>query len=84
MNEKVLIFLDDIITYSSTVEEHFERLKLLFQRLASHGPKIAPSKCVLLQTSVSYLGQIISTEGISANPEKVDAINKWTLPANAK
>ena len=36
-NEKVLIFFEDIIIYSSTIEEHFERLTLVFQRLASHG-----------------------------------------------
>ena len=84
MNEKVLIFLDDIIIYSSTIEEHFERLELVFQRLASHGLKIEPSKCFLFQESVSYLGQIISTDGISADPEKVDAINEWPVPANAK
>ena len=84
MNENVLIFLDDIIIYSSTIEEHFERLELVFHRLASHGLKIEPSKCFLFQKSVSYLGQIISTEGISADPEKVDAINEWPVPANAK
>ena len=55
MNEKVLIFLDDIIIYSSTIEEHFEPLALVFQRLASHGLKIKPTKCHLFQKSVSYL-----------------------------
>ena len=84
MSEKVLIFLDDIIIYSSTIDEHFERLELVFQRLASHGLKIEPSKCFLFQKSVSYFGQIISTEGILADPEKVDAINEWPVPANAK
>jgi hypothetical protein len=84
MNEKVLIFLDDIIIYSSTIEEHFERLELVFHRLASHGLKIEPSKCFLFQKSVSYFGQIISTKGISADPENVDAINEWPVPANAK
>ena len=56
----------------------------MFQRLASHGLKIEPSKCFLFQKSVPYLGKIISTEGISADPEKVDAINEWPVPANAK
>ena len=60
MNEKVLIFVDDIIIYSSTIEEHFERLELVFHRMASHSLKIEPSKCFLFQKSVSYLGQIIS------------------------
>ena len=70
MNEKVLIFLDDIIIYSSIIKEHFERLALVFRRLAYHGLKIEPTKCHLFQKSVSYLGQIISDQGISADPEK--------------
>ena len=84
MNEKVLIFLDNIIIYFSYIEEHFECLELVFHRLASHGLKIEPSKCFLFQKSVSYFGQIISTKGISADPENVDAINEWPVPSNAK
>ena len=84
MNENVLIFLDDIIIYSSTIEEHFERLALVFQRLASHGLKIEPTKCYLCQKPVSYLGQIISDQGISADPEKVKAVSEWPVPENAR
>ena len=84
MNEKVLIFLDDIIIYYSTIEEHFERLALVFQRLASHGLKSEPTKCHLFQKSVSYLGQIISNQGISADPEKVKGVSEWPVPENAR
>ena len=84
MNEKVLIFLDYIIIHSSTIEAHFERLALVFQRLASHGLKIEPTKCHLFQKSVSYLGQIISDQGISADPEKVKAVSEWPVPENAR
>ena len=84
MNENVLNFLDDIIIYSSTIEEHSERLALVFQRLASHGLKIEPTKCYLFQKSVSYLGQIISDQGISADPEKVKAVSEWPIPENAR
>ena len=84
MNEKVLIFLDDIIIYSSTIEEHFERLALMFRRLASHGLKIEPNKCYLFQKSVSYLGQIISDQGILVDPEKVKAVSERPVPENAR
>ena len=83
MNQKVLIFLDDIIIYSSTIEEHFERLALVFQRLASHGLKVEPTKCYLFQKSVSYLGQIIYDQGISADTEKMKALSEWSVPENA-
>ena len=84
MHETVLIFLDDIIIYSSTIEEHFERLALVFQRLASHGLKVEPIKCYLFQKSVSYLGQIISDQWIAADPEKVKAASEWPVPENAR
>ena len=84
MNEKVLIFLDDIFIYSSTIEEHFERLALVFQRLADHGLKIKPTKCYLFQKPVSYLGQIRSDQGISADPEKEKAVSEWPVPENAR
>ena len=84
MNEQVIIFLDDIIVYSSTIEEHFRRLELMFQRLAAHGLKIEPSKCHLFQRSVSYLGQVISDQGISPDPDKVKVVQDWEVPENAR
>ena len=80
----MLIFLDDISICSSTNEEHFERLALVFQQLASHDLKIQPIKCYLFQKCVLYLAQIISDQGISADPEKVKAVSEWPIPVNAR
>ena len=60
INEKLQIFLDDITMHSSTIEEHFERPALVFQRLASYGLKIELTERYIFQKSVSYLGHIIS------------------------
>ena len=58
-----LVYLDDIIVYSSTIEEHFTRLRMA-------GLKIKPSKCSLFKKSLKYLRYIISEAGIHTDPEK--------------
>jgi len=65
-----LVYLDDIIVYSSSVEEHIERLGLLFERSRAANLKLKPSKCPLLRTEVSFLGHVVSGDGISTDPEK--------------
>ncbi|XP_048242476.1 uncharacterized protein K02A2.6-like [Haliotis rufescens] len=67
-----LIYLDDIIVFSKTFDEHLERLQAIFQRLHKNGLKLKPSKCQFLQTSVKYLGHVISEEGIQTDPEKIE------------
>ena len=60
-----LVYLDDIIVYSRSVEEHLTLLGEVVARLRKAGLKVKPSKCHLLQTSVCYLGHVVSAEGNS-------------------
>ena len=62
-----LVYLDDIIIFSRTVEEHLQRLTEVLQRLKEAGLKIKPSKCHLLCKSVRYLGYVVSEKGIAAD-----------------
>ena len=86
--ERVLLYLDDVIIYSSTIEEHITRLGQVFDRLRQHNLKLKPSKCHFLKSSVQYLGHIVSAEGIATNPEKIADVqncqefswNNWLLP----
>ncbi len=80
----VLIYLDDIIVFSSTVEEHIQRLNMVFQRLREHGLKLKPSKCHILQEKVHYLGHVVSGEGISTDPEKIAKVKDWKTPSSSK
>jgi transposase InsO family protein len=82
INEILIVFLDDIIIYSSTIEEHLERLDLVLTRLEEHGLKVEPSKCVFLGEQVAYLGKRVSAEGIQSDPEKIDAIKNWPTPSS--
>ena len=69
-----LIYLDDIIIYSSTFEEHIERLQAVFERLQKHNLKLKPSKCELFKGRVFYLGHVVSEEGIHTDPAKIEAV----------
>ena len=54
----LLVYLDDIIVYSSTLEEHLDRLDRVFTTLARHGLKLKPEKCVFFREKVKYLGHV--------------------------
>ena len=72
-------YLDDILIYSETLEEHLFHLQTIFDRLRQHGLKLKLKKCSFLQTETNYLGFVINNKGISPDQKKVDAIR--TLPA---
>ena len=75
--EECLIYLDDVIVYSSTFDDHLERLKRVFQWLQQAGLRLKPEKCHFVQSEVHYLGHIVSSKGIQADPRKVNAVQKF-------
>jgi len=70
-----LIYLDDIIIYSADIDSHLERLDAVFKRLAEFNLTIKPSKCEFFKTETTYLGHVVSSEGIKADPKKTDAVH---------
>lgn len=82
--KEVLVFIDDLIIFSSSLEEYEQRLQRVLGRLMTYGLKLAPEKCKFFQTSVKYLGHIVSERGVETDPEKVAALNTWPIPANLK
>jgi len=78
--EICLTYLDDIVLFSRTIDEHFERLHVLLERLQSAGLKLKPSKYFLLQKSVGFLGHLVSAQGIAAHPDKIRAVVDWHTP----
>jgi transposase InsO family protein len=79
-----LIYLDDIIIFSSTFEEHLQRLDSVFSRLADHNLKLKASKCEFFKSKVTYLGHVVSEDGISADPDKIAAVKSWPIPKTIK
>jgi len=79
-----LVYLDDVIVFSSTMDEHFQRLTAVLARLRDTGLKLKPSKFRLLQKHVAFLGHILSEVGVSTDPEKVRTIKDWPTPENLR
>ncbi|KAE8798064.1 hypothetical protein D1007_26675 [Hordeum vulgare] len=79
-NEFVLLYLDDILVFSETEEEHEEHLRLVLDKLREHKFYAKFSKCEFWLKEVVYLGHIISAEGIQVDPSKVQDIVEWEPP----
>jgi predicted aspartyl protease len=78
--DSCLVYLDDIIVYSVTFEQHLERLAAVFDRLSAANLKVKASKCQLFREEVHFLGHVISRSGIAADPEKVKVVASWPRP----
>ena len=76
------IYLDDLIVFSDSFEQHLERLELIFLRLRECGLKLSPKKCSFLQKKVKYIGHIVSSEGIETDPDKIEKIVNWPTPSS--
>ena len=76
-----IIYLDDItVFFSKTCEECIERLRGVFEKLSAAGLRLKPSKCEFFKSSITYLGHIVSKDGIETEKKKVIAIQEWLIP----
>jgi hypothetical protein len=78
----VNIFLDGIIIYSKSKEEHEHDLRMVLQVLREHQLYAKLSKCSFYDKRIHYLGNIISKDGIEVDPKKIEAIREWSMPNN--
>jgi hypothetical protein len=82
LDKFVIVFLDDILIYSKSKEEHEKHLRMVLQVLKEHKLYDKFSKCSFYQKKIRYLGHIISEEGIAVDPKKIRAIEGWPTPWN--
>lgn len=78
--EFIFIFVDDIVVYSETEEQHLEHLRKVFTRLAEHSLTLNLNKCVFNRPQIDFLGYQISCEGIKPSADKVKAITDAPIP----
>lgn len=78
------IYIDDLVIYATTLEEHNKKLKAILNRLRKHNLKLQPSKCNFLRKEVCYLGHLITDKGIKPNPENVKAVIDFKTPSKVK
>jgi len=67
-----------------TLEQHLERLEVLFQKLKAVNLKLKPSKCFFMQTSIKFLGHVVSKDGLATDAEKTRLVADWPVPINLK
>eukprot|EP00731_Ephydatia_muelleri_P038701 Em0868g1a len=79
-----LVYFDDIIVVGTTFQEHLHHLTSVFTRLRGAGLKLKPKKCTLCRQQVTFLGHIVSTDGVATDPSKTEAVSKWPIPQNRK
>jgi hypothetical protein len=77
----IVVFIDDILVFSKTMEEHEEHLRLVLEKLRSNQLYAKFSKCGFWLTEVAFLGHVISTGGVSVDPGKVKEVLNWMPPA---
>lgn len=81
--EEALVYLDDIIVFSSTIEQHAERLSNVLDRLKTANLFVQLSN-VFAVNEVEYLGHVVTNKGIQPDPKKVSAIKNYRRPGNVR
>lgn len=79
-NEICLVYLDDILIFSTSLQEHIVRLRKIFDRLRQANLKIQPDKTEFLRKELAYLGHVVTPDGVKPNPEKIRAIEMFPIP----
>src|ERR1700675_468903 len=80
----LIVYLDDIVVYSKSLDEHLHHLELIFSRLCEHKLYAKLERCQFMQNEIKFLGHLVSAEGICVNPDKVKAIVDWPTPKTVK
>jgi hypothetical protein len=82
LDKFIVVFIDDILVFSRTEEEHEVHLRLVLEKLRAHQLYAKFSKCEFWRTEVAFLGHIISAGGVSVDPNKVKDVLKWMPPTS--
>jgi hypothetical protein len=77
---RCLVYLDDIILFGETTEEHNEKLRDVFDRLRQCNLKLQPDKCEFLKTELNSLGHIVTEHGVKPDPKKTEAVVQFPAP----
>ena len=79
-----VVYIDDILVFSRTFEEHLIHLRQVMERLDRAGLRLKPKKCNFVRERVEYLGHVISKHGIEVDPAKIEAVRGFPQPTNLK
>ena len=74
--------MDDVICYADKFQTAYNNLKIVFQRLREAGLRLKAKKCRLFSLSTKFLGHLVSGDGVSPDPEKMEVVRIWPVPQN--
>nr|AAR89003.1 putative polyprotein [Oryza sativa Japonica Group]ABF96826.1 retrotransposon protein, putative, Ty3-gypsy subclass [Oryza sativa Japonica Group] len=80
LDKFVVVFIDDLLIYSKSEEEHEQHLRLVLEKLKEHQLYAKFSKCDFWLTEVKFLGHVITAQGVAVDPSNVESVTKWTPP----
>ena len=78
----VVVYLDDVLVFSETLQDHMSHLRAVLGRVTEAGLKLKPEKCHFVRQEVNYLGHVSTPEGLLPNPKLVDAVKDFAVPTN--
>lgn len=81
---ELFVYMDDIVVYANSLEEHSRKLNTLLGRLQNAGLALQPEKCMFLRKEIAYLGHLITNEGVKPDPGKIKAVKSFPVPSNRK
>lgn len=79
-----MAYLDDIIILGTSFENHLGNIRKVLERFKQYNLKLKPKKCHFFQTELKFLGRLVSTEGISVNPDNIKTVLNWPTPKTKK
>jgi len=80
MSGKIVIYMNDILIFTQTMEEHRNIVQQVLQILANNKLSLHPKKCKFYQTKIEYLGVILSQDSVEADPTKIKGVAQWLEP----
>ncbi|KAK3524394.1 hypothetical protein QTP70_027998 [Hemibagrus guttatus] len=84
LGKGVITYIDDILVYSTSLEEHVRHVWEVLSRLQRHRLFVKPEKCEFHQTTMSFLGYVITRQGVEMDVAKVQAFTEWPSPSTVK
>ena len=81
---RCLVYLDDVISFGTSIPEALTRLEEVLSRLSDFGLQLKAKKCTFMQTKVAFLGHIVGRTGLACDPEKISAVRNWYAPDKFK
>ena len=78
----VSVYIDDIVIFSETLEDHLRHISLILERILKFQLKLKPTKCKFIRREVEYLGHLVTPDGLKTNPRIVDSIRQFARPTN--